>query len=44
VPALIGRGWVSADDLVPWKARTLLRLALAAGEEVETIRARFVAG
>ncbi|HEY4754134.1 MAG TPA: asparaginase, partial [Candidatus Limnocylindrales bacterium] len=44
VPALIGRGWASADDLVPWKARTLLRLALAAGEDVETIRARFVAG
>lgn len=43
VPALIRRGWVSADDLVPWKARILLRLALAAGEDVETIRARFVA-
>ena len=43
VPALLDRGWVAADDLVPWKARILLRLALAAGEDLETIRARFVA-
>ncbi len=32
VPALVSRGWVAASDLQPWKARTLLRLALAAGE------------
>jgi L-asparaginase len=31
VPALVARGWVAADDLQPWKARVLLRLALATG-------------
>ncbi len=31
VPALLGRGWVAADDLAPPKARILLRLALADG-------------
>ena len=31
VPSLVARGWVAADDLPPWKARILLRLALAAG-------------
>lgn len=31
VPALVARGWVAADDLQPWKARVLVRLALAAG-------------
>ncbi len=31
VPALVARGWVSTDDLQAWKARILLRLALAAG-------------
>jgi len=31
VGSLIARGWVAADDLHPWKARMLLRLALAAG-------------
>lgn len=31
VPSLAARGWVAADDLPPWKARILLRLALAAG-------------
>jgi L-asparaginase len=34
VPApgsLVARGWVAASDLPPWKARILLRLALAAG-------------
>lgn len=43
VPALLARGWVAADDLVPWKARILLRLALAAGEGLDTIRERFAA-
>jgi L-asparaginase len=42
--ALIARGWIAADDLIPWKARILLRLALAAGEDVPTIRSRFSAG
>ena len=31
VGSLIARGWVAAGDLAPWKARILLRLALAAG-------------
>jgi L-asparaginase len=31
VPSLVARGWVAADDLQPWKARILLRLALASG-------------
>lgn len=31
VPSLVARGWVAADDLQPWKARILLRLALADG-------------
>jgi L-asparaginase len=31
VPALVARGWTAAGDLPPWKARILLRLALAAG-------------
>jgi L-asparaginase len=41
LPALLARGWVPGDDLVPWKARILLRLALAAGEDADTIRGRF---
>ncbi len=43
LPALLGRGWIPADDLGPWKARILLRLALAAGEDLDTVRARFAA-
>jgi L-asparaginase len=43
VPSLLARGWVAADDHRPWKARTLLRLALATGEDLATIRARFEA-
>lgn len=30
-PSLTRRGWTAAGDLNPWKARVLLRLALAAG-------------
>lgn len=44
VPSLVARGWLAADDLVPWKARILLRLALAAGEDPASIQARFEAG
>ncbi len=44
LPALIARAWIAADDLGPWKARILLRLALAASEDLMTIRARFAAG
>lgn len=43
LPALLARGWIAADDLVPWKARILLRLALAAGEDLTAIRAHFAA-
>jgi L-asparaginase len=32
VPKLGERGWVAAGDLNPWKARILLRLALARGD------------
>jgi L-asparaginase len=31
VGSLVARGWVAADDLQPWKARILLRLAAASG-------------
>jgi L-asparaginase len=31
VGSLVARGWVAASDLPPWKARILVRLALAAG-------------
>ena len=31
VSSLVSRGWLAADDLAPWKARILLRLALASG-------------
>ena len=31
VPSLAARGWIAAGDLQPWKARILLRLALASG-------------
>lgn len=31
VPSLVSHDWVASDDLQPWKARILLRLALAAG-------------
>jgi L-asparaginase len=42
VPALVARGWVAADDLQPWKARILLRLALAAGHtDRDTLQALF---
>jgi L-asparaginase len=44
LPALLARGWIPADDLVPWKARILLRLALAAGEDLDTVRAAFGEG
>jgi L-asparaginase len=43
VPSLLARGWVAADDHRPWKARTLLRVALAAGEDLAAIRVRFEA-
>jgi L-asparaginase len=45
IPSLVERGWVAADDLQPWKARILLRLALAAGTtEQAELQALFEAG
>jgi L-asparaginase len=41
VPALAAEGWVGADDLQPWKARTLLRLALATGADHGAMTAAF---
>jgi L-asparaginase len=42
-PSMAKRGWIPADDIVPWKARVLLRLALAAGEDAQRIAERFAA-
>jgi L-asparaginase len=39
-PGLRKRGWVASDNLQPWKARILLRLALARtrdGDEVQRV-------
>jgi L-asparaginase len=45
VPGLVARGWISADDLQPWKARVLLRLALAGGPtDPDAIQALFDRG
>jgi L-asparaginase len=42
VGSLVSRGWLAADDLAPWKARILLRLALASGvHERESLQALF---
>lgn len=43
VPSLVGRGWLAADDLPPWKARTLLRLGIAAGLGGDDLQALFEA-
>lgn len=41
IPSRTARGWIGADDLGPWKARILLRLALAEGlgdrESLQTV-------
>ncbi len=42
-PSMARRRWIPADDIVPWKARVLLRLALAAGERPGVIAERFAA-
>jgi len=44
VPSLVTRGWLASDDLQPWKARTLLRLGLAAGLAEADLQALFEAG
>jgi L-asparaginase len=42
VPSLAVRGWVAADDLPAWKARIMLRLAIAAGtNRADALRALF---
>ena len=42
VGSLVARGWVAGGDLPPWKARILLRLALAAGiTDREALQALF---
>ena len=42
VPTLVARGWVAGGDLGPWKARILLRLALATGTtDPDAIQALF---
>ena len=41
VPKLRDRGWVAAGDLSPWKARILLRLALARGDRVADLQPLF---
>jgi L-asparaginase len=40
-PGLARRGWVTSDDLQPWKARILLRLALARTTDADEIQALF---
>jgi L-asparaginase len=41
VPKVRDRGWVAAGDLSPWKARILLRLALARGDRVADLQPLF---
>jgi L-asparaginase len=40
-PALVKRGFVAADNLVPWKARALLSLALTRTRDPEAIQRYF---
>ena len=40
-PGLKRRGWVASDNLQPWKARILLRLALAATSDPDEIQQMF---
>ena len=45
VPSLKARGWLAANDLQPWKARILLRLALAEGRtDADSIQPLFDEG
>ncbi len=45
VPSLVARGWVAGDDLRPWQARILLRVALAAGvTDADALQALFDEG
>ncbi|HYH91760.1 MAG TPA: asparaginase [Candidatus Saccharimonadales bacterium] len=40
-PGLVKRGWVASDNLQPWKARILLRFALATTSDVDEIQRMF---
>jgi L-asparaginase len=40
-PALVRRGFVAADNLVPWKARALLSLALTRTKDPAKIQSMF---
>lgn len=40
-PSMAARGWVAAGDLVPWKARLLLSLALTRSKDPDEIQAWF---
>lgn len=40
-PSMAARGWVAAGDLVPWKARLLLSLALTRSAHADEIQAWF---
>lgn len=40
-PSMAARGWVAAGDLVPWKARLLLSLALTRSGDPEAIQTWF---
>ena len=40
-PKLCARGIVTADDLLPWKARILLMLALSGTRDAEAIQQLF---
>ena len=40
-PGLKKRGWVAADNLQPWKARILLRLALAKTSDPDELQRMF---
>lgn len=40
-PSLVKRGWVAADNLVPWKARLLLALALSQTSDPAEIQRLF---
>jgi L-asparaginase len=40
-PGLVKRGWVASDNLQPWKARILLRFALAQTDDRDEIQRMF---
>jgi L-asparaginase len=40
-PGIKRKGWVASDNLQPWKARILLRLALATGNDPDEVQRMF---